>query len=140
MKITKEHLESLIIDKAFIRHGETLTVCVLTLNSGFQVVGKSACIDPINFGAAIGEQVAYDNAFEQLWELEGYRIKHDNGGDYLYRLKNERDQLSGRLQKLEDFLSKEKPNFISGDEWEILKSQAVAMTDYLKVLNLRLGA
>ena len=56
MKLTKEHLESLIAKKEFIRHGETLTICVLTLHSGFQLLGQSACIDPANFDATIGEK------------------------------------------------------------------------------------
>ena len=86
ISLTKEHLESLIAKKEFIRHGETLTICVLTLHSGFQLFGQSACIDPSNFDAAIGEQIAYDNAVEKMWELEGYRVKHDIGGDFLYRL------------------------------------------------------
>ena len=138
MKITKEHLESLITDKAFIRHGDRMTICVLTLKSGFQVVGKSACIDAANFDAAIGEQVAYDNAFEKLWELEGYRVKYDNGDDYIYRLLNERNQLKVRLDKLQEFLSREKPEFITVSEWELLKSQAVVMADYLQILDVRI--
>ncbi len=75
MKLTKEHLESLIAKKEFIRHGETLTICVVTLHSGFQLLGQSACIDPANFDATIGEQIAYDDAVEKLWQLEGYHVK-----------------------------------------------------------------
>ena len=75
MKLTEEHLESLIAKKEFIRHGETLTICVVTLHSGFQLLGQSACLDPANFDAEIGEQIAYANAFEKLWQLEGYHVK-----------------------------------------------------------------
>ena len=53
----------------------TVTICAITLKNGFTVVGDSACIDPENFDHNIGEQVAYNNAFEKIWQLEGYRIK-----------------------------------------------------------------
>ena len=53
----------------------TVTICAITLKNGFTVVGDSACIDPENFDHRIGEQVAYNNAFEKIWQLEGYRIK-----------------------------------------------------------------
>lgn len=53
----------------------TVTICAITLKNGFTVVGDSACIDPENFDHSIGEQVAYNNAFEKIWQLEGYRIK-----------------------------------------------------------------
>lgn len=139
MKLTKEHLESLIAKKEFIRHGETLTICVLTLHSGFQLFGQSACIDPSNFDAAIGEQIAYDNAVEKMWELEGYRVKHDIGGDFLYRLKNERAQLNDRLGKLTGFIANGQPGF--GDaEWARHSEQKQAMAAYLAVLDARIKA
>jgi hypothetical protein len=52
----------------------TLTVCVLTLQNGFTVTGESACIDPKMFNAAIGEQIAFNNALEKIWPLEGYLL------------------------------------------------------------------
>ena len=140
MKLTKENLESLIAKKEFIRHGETLTICVVTLHSGFQLLGQSACIDPTNFDAAIGEQIAYDDAVEKMWELEGYRVKHDTGGDYLYRLRNERAQLADRLGKLTSFIANGQPGFIDDAEWARLGEQKQAMTAYLAVLDARIKA
>lgn len=74
-KITPEHLQSLIADAEYQRFGTTLTVCVLHLKSGFDVVGKSACIDKANFSEELGREYAYEDAFEQLWELEGYAMR-----------------------------------------------------------------
>lgn len=74
-KITQAHLEGLIDDVAYHRVGETTTLCFLTLKGGFVVTGKSACLDAASFNPEMGEKVAYDNAFSQLWELEGYHIK-----------------------------------------------------------------
>jgi hypothetical protein len=53
----------------------TLTICVLTLNNGYTVMGSSACVDPASFNKAVGEQIAYDNALNEIWALEGYLLK-----------------------------------------------------------------
>lgn len=52
--------------------GTTLTICVLRLKSGFTVTGTSGTIDTSAFDMEIGKKIAYDNAFNQLWNLEGY--------------------------------------------------------------------
>ena len=52
-----------------------LTVCVLTLNNGFTVTGESACASPENFDAEIGETIAFNNAKDKIWLLEGYLLK-----------------------------------------------------------------
>lgn len=54
---------------------ETLTFCVLVLENGFTVTGESACASPENFDAEIGKKIAYDNAREKIWLLEGYLLK-----------------------------------------------------------------
>lgn len=53
----------------------TLTLCVLTLENGFTVTGESACVDPAMFSTAIGEQIAFQNALEKIWLLEGYLLR-----------------------------------------------------------------
>lgn len=52
-----------------------LTVCCLTLQNGFTVTGESACASPENFNAEIGQEIAYKNAREKIWALEGYLLK-----------------------------------------------------------------
>ena len=42
--------------------------------NGFGVRGESACVDPRNFDEAIGRSIAYENAFDKLWQLEGYLL------------------------------------------------------------------
>lgn len=54
---------------------QTLTFCILTLENGFTVTGESACASPENFDAEIGKKIAYTNAREKIWELEGYLLK-----------------------------------------------------------------
>lgn len=53
----------------------TLTFCVIVLKNGFTVTGESACASPENFDAEIGRKIAYDNARNKIWQLEGYLLK-----------------------------------------------------------------
>ncbi len=77
-RITPEFLQSKVASSEFTRlGGGTLTVCVLTTVNGYQLVGTSACADPVNYNQEIGEKVAFDNAFKQLWQLEGYVLKNN---------------------------------------------------------------
>lgn len=52
-----------------------LTICILTLENGFTVTGESACASPENFDRIIGQKIAYENAREKIWVLEGYLLK-----------------------------------------------------------------
>lgn len=72
---------------------ELLTICVLVLKNGFTVVGKSACASPENFNADIGKDVAWRDAKEQIWPLEGYLLKQN-----LYEQKQSQDMLKGFLE------------------------------------------
>jgi hypothetical protein len=56
--------------------GTTLTVCCLTLQDGFNVVGQSACIDPAAFDEAFGRKIAHDDAVNKVWQLEGYLLNY----------------------------------------------------------------
>ena len=64
---------------------QTLIFCILTLENGFTVTGESACASPENFDAEIGKKIAYQNAREKIWLLEGYLLKQ--------RLKEQSDSI-----------------------------------------------
>ena len=55
--------------------GSQLTVCCMTLTNGFTVTGESACASPENFDREIGEGIAFSNARNKIWALEGYLLK-----------------------------------------------------------------
>lgn len=75
-RVTKDQITAKITKVEYHRiPGTTLTLCVLTMENGFTVTGESACADPANFNKEIGESIAYDEAFEKLWALEGYLLK-----------------------------------------------------------------
>lgn len=52
----------------------TTTVCQLTLENGFTVIGTSACVDPKQFNVALGEKYSFERAFDEIWQLEGYLL------------------------------------------------------------------
>lgn len=63
-----------------------LTICVITLRNGFTVVGTSACAYPQNFDQDLGNSLAYDKAYEQLWLLEGYLLKEQLSNGLIEKL------------------------------------------------------
>ena len=97
-RITPDHIKSKVIgthfftaldgvssvlpDVATIKNQEVqslslLTFCVLVLENGFTVTGESACASPENFNEEIGRKIAYDNAIDKVWLLEGYLLKQN---------------------------------------------------------------
>lgn len=75
-RLTPDMINDTIKSKSFYVFDKScLTVCCLTLTNGFTVIGESACASPENFNAEIGENVAFRNAREKIWSLEGYLLK-----------------------------------------------------------------
>lgn len=60
-----------------------LTVCCITMQNGFTVMGESACAAPENFQKDIGERISKENAIRKIWPLLGYmlrdRLYHEEG-------------------------------------------------------------
>jgi hypothetical protein len=63
------------INRAEYHVVDTLTVCILQMENGFYVVGKAAPADFRNYDPDVGKRFAYEDAFKQLWHLEGYLLK-----------------------------------------------------------------
>ena len=59
----------------YVFPGTLLTVCCLTLQNGFNVVGESASVSVNNFDAEIGRKVSRAKARDKIWALEGYLLK-----------------------------------------------------------------
>lgn len=51
-----------------------LTVCVMEMQNGYKILGKSAPAAPENFNADVGKKFAYDDCIRQVWPLEGYAL------------------------------------------------------------------
>jgi hypothetical protein len=52
-----------------------LSICILVMENGFSVIGKSAPAAAVNFNADLGRKLAYEDAIRQLWPLEGYALR-----------------------------------------------------------------
>lgn len=81
-RITPDNIKSRITDiefKTIELCGARMMFCGIALKTRddsrpFVVTGRpSVCIDPANWRDAIGQQVAYDNAFDEIYKLEAYR-------------------------------------------------------------------
>lgn len=62
--------DSLVVDA--LRY---FTVCMLVMQNGFVVIGRSAPASPENFNAELGRALAYEDAVRQIWPLEGYLLR-----------------------------------------------------------------
>ena len=77
-RLRPEDIDAAIKDAQYYVFPNTqLTVCCMTLKNGFTVTGESACASPENFDKEIGEKIAYTNAREKIWALEGYLLKQE---------------------------------------------------------------
>lgn len=52
-----------------------LSICILVMQNGFTIIGKSAPASAANFNAEFGRKLAYEDAVRQLWPLEGYMLR-----------------------------------------------------------------
>jgi len=77
-RLTPEAIDAVIAGEQYhVFPGTTLTVCCLTLRNGYTVTGESAAASPANFDETIGRKIAFQNAREKIWALEGYRLRQE---------------------------------------------------------------
>lgn len=74
-RLTPEQINQTVAKTEYQVFGDVLTVCVLTLRNGFMVVGESAPASKANFDKELGQKIAYLNAREKIWALEGYLLR-----------------------------------------------------------------
>lgn len=74
-RLSPDKIDAVIAGCEFFVFSNKTTVCCMTLKNGFTVVGSAACVDPANFRADIGRDVAYTKARDQIWQLEGYLLQ-----------------------------------------------------------------
>jgi len=79
-RVSLNDLTSNIVHTEIVKHispsGQVLRWAVLTTRSGYAVTGRpSASVSSENDRAEIGEQVAIENARNELWALMGYALK-----------------------------------------------------------------
>lgn len=75
-RVTVADMQAKVKSSTFVllADGRT-TVCQITLENGYTVTGTSSCVSKDNYNQALGEKYAYEKAFEEIWELEGYLLR-----------------------------------------------------------------
>ncbi len=73
-RVTEQSIRDRIQAIDYLARGP-LTICLITMVNGFVVIGKSAPASVENFDADVGRRYAYEDAFRQLWPLEGYLLR-----------------------------------------------------------------
>jgi len=79
-KITEAIIKDRIVEAVYANpfpNAPQVTICGLQLANGFVVIGKSAPVSKENFDLEVGKKLAFDDAFKQIWALEGYRLATD---------------------------------------------------------------
>ncbi|EXW57934.1 phage family protein [Acinetobacter baumannii 44467_8] len=145
-RLSPEQIDEKIVKKAFHVLGGKLTICVLTLKNGFEIVGESACAHPDNFVQELGEQAAFEKARRQIWKLEGYLLCQklyeqalEDGKTFLDRLYEELAQQVERRDKLHAFMLKGKPDDVTEVEWFQMADQLDVLADYVDILETRIA-
>lgn len=80
VKITPDLIKGRIASVDYLKRGETSTICTITLDNGYAVHGHSACVDPANYREDLGQKIAYDDAFRQLWPVFGFLLAETKAG------------------------------------------------------------
>lgn len=78
-RVTKELIKSKTKSIEYIEHqtesGSVLRWCCIEMENGFVITGKpSASVSPVNDDEEIGRKIAYENAYSEIWALEGYLL------------------------------------------------------------------
>ena len=74
-RVTIEDIQAAIKAETYtvLPDGRT-TICQLTLDNGFTIDGKSACVAKENYDEALGNKYARENAVEKVWHFLGFRL------------------------------------------------------------------
>lgn len=73
-KLTINDISKLVVGLEFKNTGK-VTICVLTTESGYQIIGTSGTIDVDGFDEELGNKYAFQEAFYKLWSLEAYHVE-----------------------------------------------------------------
>lgn len=75
-RLTPSQIDAQIVGQYFhVVPNTSMTICVLTLRNGFRVTGESASASVENFDETIGKKLAFEQARNKIWALEGYALR-----------------------------------------------------------------
>lgn len=161
-RVTPDQIETLMSGVRYevqVVPGTTTTLATAIAANGFTLaIGMTACADPANFNAELGAKYAIKDAEakarQELWKLEGWRLKFhlekpvsaqlsvnacQSGLSHVDRMRQEHCELCDRLNKLDAFINTAKFNYLPVPEKARMKHQLVVMRDYVEVLGHRIA-
>lgn len=126
-------------------HLKLLTFCVIVAKNGFTFHGSSACAYPENYNGEIGRKIAYERAFNDMWQPMGYMLKQawfeaqhavpPQETSWQDQLKSEAVELSAKVEKLKAAIE---GDAIKGIDRQLLIQQRSVMLEYLEILTDRI--
>ena len=149
MKVTPERIKALMarVTVTIVKHTEPTIhlVAIAWLDGSFQLaVNVNKAVDPANFdedmGKAIATSAVLKEAEDKLWMMEGYKLYdyHMAPTTHVERMQTEYDENKLRLTKLEQFLDKGKPDWMSEEDWTDLRIQEAPQREYVNRVHVRL--
>ena len=149
MKVTPARIKALMarVSVTIVKHTEPTThlVAIAWLDGSFQLaVNVNKAVDPANFDEQLAIQYSTEavlrEAEDKLWMMEGYKLYdyHMAPTTHVERLQTEYDENKLRLTKLEQFLDKGKPDWMSEEDWTDLRIQEAPQREYVNRVHVRL--
>lgn len=77
-QLTIEEIEASISAESYSKIGEKTTICFVTLQNGFEVLGTSGVVDASKYDFEIGKKFARETVIKKLWELLGFEKQCQN--------------------------------------------------------------
>lgn len=134
--------DMITFDCRFLFVDNKMTLCVITLPSGFIVDGVAHCADVTKFDVRIGKSTSYTEAISKLTEMHFYHksIKESTPyvSDFISRMRDEKNELDERISKLEVFVKTDFYKSLDDRRKEKLGKQLGFMYDYSMVLGERI--
>lgn len=137
--VSYDEVIAAIEKEEYVKMGEKMTICHLTLKNGHELIGVSGCVDPSKYDQAIGEGIAKENAINEVWNHMGSVLQDrlaNTGKTYLDRLEIEREELMIKIEKLRNALATKKA---PENSVEVLSKQLKTMIEYADILDSRLS-
>lgn len=76
--MNKQDVEERILVTEYTKLGEKTTICLITLDNGFEIVGTSSCVNPDMYNKQLGEKYAYEQAVSKAIEFLAYELQNEN--------------------------------------------------------------
>lgn len=149
MKVTPERIKALMarvtVTTVFHEVPTKHAISIAWLDGSFKLAENvNKAVDPANFDEQLAVQYSTEavlrEAENKLWMMEGYKLYdyHMTPSTHVERMQTEYDENKLRLTKLERFLDKGKPDWMSEEDWADLRIQEAPQREYVNRVHVRL--